>query len=65
MTQTAQDAIRKLTSLKQVTVETGVITNRAQREILKALSAEDLAEVAQACYPAVDGFKKAMTEVAK
>jgi hypothetical protein len=52
MTQTAQDAIRKLNSLRQVTTETGVITNRAQREILKALSPEDLAEVAQAVFPA-------------
>jgi hypothetical protein len=58
MTQTAQDAIRKLTSLRHLTQETGVITNRAQREILKALSPEDLAEVAQAIFPspAVVGF---------
>jgi hypothetical protein len=52
MTQTAQDEIRKLNSLRQVTTETGVITNRAQREILKALSPEDLAEVAQVVFPA-------------
>lgn len=57
MTQIAQDAIRKLQSLRQVTQETGVITNRAQREILKALSPENLAEVAQVVFPAVDGFK--------
>jgi len=51
MTQIAQEAIRKLQSLRQVTQETGVITNRAQREILKALSPEDLAEVAQVVFP--------------
>jgi hypothetical protein len=57
MTQIAQEAIRKLQSLRQVTQETGVITNRTQREILKALSPEDLAEVAQAVFPSpVTGF---------
>jgi hypothetical protein len=65
MTKTAKDALRKLISLKMVTRETGVITNRAQREVLKSLSPEDLIEVAQAIYPAVDGFKKTLTEVAK
>lgn len=49
MTPTAQDATRKLNSLRKVTLETGVITNRAQREILKALSPEDLA--AQVVFP--------------
>ena len=57
MTQTAQDAIRKLQSLRQLTQETGVITNRAQREMLKALSPEDLAEVAQVVLPAAAGLK--------
>ena len=64
MTKTAKDALRKLISLKMVARETGVITNRAQREVLKSLSPEDLIEVAQAIYPAV-GFKKTLTEVAK
>jgi hypothetical protein len=65
MTQTAQDAIRKLTSLRQITKEAGVITNRAQREILKALSPEDLAEVAQVVFPANNALFGKQTEDAR
>jgi len=46
MTPTAQNAIEKLLALKQLTADTGTITARAQREILRRLQGEDMVEVA-------------------
>ena len=46
MTPTAEEAIEKLLALKQLTAETGTITARAQREILRRLQGEDMVKVA-------------------
>ncbi len=46
MKPTAQEAIEKLLALKELTRETGTITARAQREILRSLQGEVLIEVA-------------------
>jgi len=48
MTQTAQDALNRLLSLRQVTHETNTVTRRAQNAILQRLEIADLEEVSLA-----------------
>ena len=48
MTQTAQDALKRLLSLRQVTHETNTVTRRAQNAILQRLEIADLEEVSLA-----------------
>jgi len=42
----ARDVIEKITALRQITIETGCITRRAQSELLASLPNELLIEVA-------------------
>ncbi len=44
------NALSKLRALKQVTLDTGMITKRSQNEILGSLNTEDLAAVARELY---------------
>jgi len=46
MTETARIAIEKLLALKYLTASTGTITARAQRDVLRSLQGEDMADVA-------------------
>jgi len=46
MTPTAEKAIEKLLALKYLTLTTGTVTDRAQREILRSLHGEDMVDVA-------------------
>jgi len=48
MTQTAQDALNRLLSLRQLTHETNTVTRRAQNAILQRLEIADLEEVSLA-----------------
>ena len=48
MTQTAQDALKRLLSLRQLTHETNTVTRRAQNAILQRLEIADLEEVSLA-----------------
>ncbi len=48
MTQTAQDALNRLLSLRQLTNETNTVTRRAQNAILQRLEIADLEEVSLA-----------------
>ena len=47
-TQTAQDALNRLLSLRQLTHETNTVTRRAQNAILQRLEIADLEEVSLA-----------------
>lgn len=48
LTQTAQDALKRLLSLRQLTHETNTVTRRAQNAILQRLEIADLEEVSLA-----------------
>jgi len=48
MTQEATDALFKIQALRKLTEETGTITSRSERSILRALSDQAMIEVAQA-----------------
>ena len=48
MTQTAQDALNRLLSLRQLTHETNTVTRRTQNAILQRLEIADLEEVSLA-----------------
>ena len=48
MTPAAQEAIEKILALKDLTRETGNVTNRAQSLILRSLNESDLSDVALA-----------------
>ena len=48
LTQTAQDALKRLLSLRQLTHETNTVTRRTQNAILQRLEIADLEEVSLA-----------------
>jgi hypothetical protein len=48
LTQQQQEAFTTILNLRKLTTETGTITTRAQNDVLRSLSSQDLAAVANA-----------------
>lgn len=48
MTNNAKAALKKIRALRRISVETGLVNTRAQRDVLIPLSPEDLTAVATA-----------------